>query len=139
MQLCQMGGPVLGRMSSVWEHGLAIAVGVERFWCNRVEVFCNALEEVGWPQPKTPIQMDNSTATGFINNIIIQRQIKTIWMCLHWLCCREARGQFRFYWDKGSKNMADYHTKYHPLAYHLAHRPTHVGWQTGHLQGCVAR
>ena len=60
MQLCQMGGPVLGRMSSVWEHGLAIAVGVERFWCNRVEVFCNALEEVGWPQPKTPIQMETT-------------------------------------------------------------------------------
>ncbi len=42
-QLCQMGGPVLGRMSSVREHGLAIAVGVERFWCNRVEVFQHTL------------------------------------------------------------------------------------------------
>ena len=87
----------------------------------------NALEEMGWPQPKSPIQTDNSTATGFINNTIIQRRIKMIWMRLHWLRCHEAQGQFRFYWDKGSKNMADYHTKHHPLAYHLAHRPTHAG------------
>ena len=38
-----MGGPVPGRMSSVREHGLAVAVGVERFWCNRVEVFQHTL------------------------------------------------------------------------------------------------
>ena len=26
------------------------------------------LEEIGWPQPKSPIQVDNSTATGYVNN-----------------------------------------------------------------------
>ena len=82
---------------------------------------------MGWPQPKSPIQTDNSTTTGFINNTIIQRWIKMIWMRLHWLRCQEAQGHFRFYWDKGSKNMADYHTKHHPPAYHLAHRSTHAG------------
>jgi hypothetical protein len=87
----------------------------------------NALEEMGWKQPKSPIQTDNSTATGFINDTIIQRRIKMIWMRLHWLCCREAQGQFRYYWDKGTTNMADYHTKHHPPAYHIAHRATHVG------------
>jgi hypothetical protein len=87
----------------------------------------NALEEMGWTQPKTPIQTDNSTATGFVNDTIIQRRIKMIWMRLHWLRCREAQGQFRFYWDRGSANLADYSTKHHPPAYHLAHRPTHAG------------
>eukprot|EP00804_Cyclotella_cryptica_P003921 CCRYP_016106-RA/>CCRYP_016106-RA protein AED:0.11 eAED:0.25 QI:0/0/0/1/0.2/0.16/6/0/1395 len=86
----------------------------------------NALEEMGWTQPKTPIQTDNSTATGFVNDTIIQRRIKMIWMRLHWLRCREAQGQFRFYWDRGSANLADYSTKHHPPAYHLAHRPTHA-------------
>ncbi len=42
-QLCQVGGPVLGRMSSVREHSLAVAVGVEHCWCNRVEVFQHTL------------------------------------------------------------------------------------------------
>eukprot|EP00804_Cyclotella_cryptica_P014871 CCRYP_020375-RB/>CCRYP_020375-RB protein AED:0.48 eAED:0.48 QI:0/-1/0/1/-1/0/1/0/82 len=82
---------------------------------------------MGWPQPKTPIQTDNSTATGFVNDTIIQRRIKMIWMRLHWLRCREAQGQFRFYWDCGSANLADYSTKHYPPAYHLAHRPTHAG------------
>eukprot|EP00804_Cyclotella_cryptica_P028768 CCRYP_018720-RA/>CCRYP_018720-RA protein AED:0.37 eAED:0.37 QI:0/0/0/1/0/0.25/4/0/1148 len=87
----------------------------------------NALEEMGWTQPKTPIQTDNSTATGFVNDTIIQRRIKMIWMRLHWLRCREAQGRFRFYWDRGSANLADYSTKHHPPAYHLAHHPTHAG------------
>jgi hypothetical protein len=87
----------------------------------------NALDEMGWKQPKSPVQTDNSTATGFIHDTIIQRRIKMIWMRLHWLCCRAAQGQFRFYWDKGTTNMADYHTKHHPPAYHLAHRATHAG------------
>ncbi len=87
----------------------------------------NALEEMGWKQPRSPIQTDNSTATRFIHDTIVQRRIKMIWMRLHWLRCRAAQGQFRFYWDKGSTNMADYHTKHHPPAYHLAHRATHAG------------
>eukprot|EP00804_Cyclotella_cryptica_P004183 CCRYP_014549-RF/>CCRYP_014549-RF protein AED:0.42 eAED:0.42 QI:0/-1/0/1/-1/1/1/0/277 len=87
----------------------------------------NALVEMRWTQPKTPIQTDNSTATGFVYDTIIQRRIKMIWMRLHWLRCREAQGQFRFYWDRGSANLADYSTKHHPPAYHLAHRPTHAG------------
>ncbi len=87
----------------------------------------NALTEMGWPQPKSPIQTDNSTAAGFVNDTIIQQQIKMLWMRLHWLQCREAQGHFRYYWDKGTTNLADYSTKHHPPAYHLAHRPTHAG------------
>jgi hypothetical protein len=90
----------------------------------------NALVEMGWPQPKSPIQTDNSTATGFVNDTIIQRRIKMIWMRLHWLRCRAAQGQFRFFWDRGTRNLADYHTKHHPPAYHLAHRQTHAGFHT---------
>eukprot|EP00804_Cyclotella_cryptica_P027380 CCRYP_008814-RA/>CCRYP_008814-RA protein AED:0.30 eAED:0.35 QI:0/-1/0/1/-1/0/1/0/82 len=82
---------------------------------------------MGWPQPETPIQTDISTTTGFVNDTIIQRQIKMIWMHLHWLRCQDAPGQFLFYWDRGSANLADYSTKHHPPAYHLAHHPTHTG------------
>ena len=87
----------------------------------------NALDEMGWPQPKSPIQTDNSTAAGFVNDTIIQRRIKMLWMRLHWLWCCAAQGQFRFYWDKGTTILADYSTKHHPPAYHIAHRPTHAG------------
>ena len=87
----------------------------------------NALTEMGWKQPQSPLQTDNAAATGFVQDTIIQRCIKMIWMQLHWLRCRGAQGRFRFYWAKGTTNMADYHTKHHPPAYHLAHRTSHVG------------
>ena len=56
----------------------------------------HALDEMGWKQPKLPIQTDTSMAAGFVNETIIQRHIKMIWMTLHWLRCRAAQGQFRF-------------------------------------------
>ena len=87
----------------------------------------NALEEMGWKQPKSPIQTNNAAAAGFIQDTIIQCRIKMIWMRLHWLHCRAAQDQFHFYWAKGSTNLADYHTKHHPLTYHIAHRATHAG------------
>jgi hypothetical protein len=83
------------------------------------------LIDMGWPQPKSPIQTDNSTAAGVTNNAIVPRRSKMMDMRLWWLRCRE--GQFRYYWDAGSKNWADYNTKLHPDTYHQAHRNTHAG------------
>ena len=36
----------------------------------------NTLTEIGWPQPKLPIQVDNSRTTGYVNNTIVARRIK---------------------------------------------------------------
>jgi len=80
------------------------------------------LEEMGWPQPKTPIQTDNSTAVGVTNNTIVPKRTKSMDMRFHWLRCREAQGQFRFYWAKGPDNEGDYHTKAHPDIYHETKR-----------------
>ena len=87
----------------------------------------HALNFMGWKQPKSPIQVDNSTAVGFANNTIISRRLKCLEMRLHWLKDREAQEQFRIFWDKGSRNNADYHTKLHPPEYHISHRPSHAG------------
>ena len=85
---------------------------------------------MGWPQPKTPIQTDNSTAVGVTNKTIVPRRAKMMDMRFWWLRCPASQDQFRYYWDAGSKNWADYHTKHHPDAYHEAHRPTHAGiWE----------
>jgi hypothetical protein len=85
---------------------------------------------MGWPQPKTPIQTDNSTAVGVTNKTIVPRRAKMMDMRFWWLRCRASQDQFRYYWDAGSKNWADYHTKHHPDTYHEAHRTTHAGiWE----------
>ena len=85
------------------------------------------LIDMGWPQPKSPIQTDNSTAAGVTNNTIVPRRSKMMDMRFWWLRCRESQDQFRYYWDAGSKNWADYNTKHHPDSYHEAHRRTHAG------------
>ena len=86
-----------------------------------------ALTEMGWPQPRTPIQCDNSTAVGVANETIIPRKTKSMDMNFHWLRCRESQRQFQFFWAAGKLNLGDYPTKKHPPMYHLAHRHTHAG------------
>jgi hypothetical protein len=85
------------------------------------------LINMGWPQPKSPIQTDNSTAAGVTNKTIVPQRSKMMDMRIWWLRCRESQDQFRYYWDKGTNNLADYHTKHHPDTYHEAHRPSHAG------------
>jgi len=86
------------------------------------------LIKIGWPQTKSPLQTDdNSTAVGVTNKTIVPKQTKSMDMRFYWLRCRNAQGQFRFYWARGNFNWADYSTKHHPPLYHESHRPIHVG------------
>jgi hypothetical protein len=57
----------------------------------------NMLGEMGHPQLPTPIQIDNSTAEGVINNKIQPKRTKSMDMRFDWLQCREAPKQFRFF------------------------------------------
>ena len=81
------------------------------------------LAEMGHKQPKTPIQTDNTTACGVVNNNIQPRRTKAMDMRFHWLRCRDSQGQFRYYWGPGSDNRADYYTKHHCAAHHIEKRP----------------
>lgn len=76
------------------------------------------LEEMGHHQPPTPVQTDNSTANGVVNNTIQPKQMKAMDMRFHWLRDRMNQMQFRFHWRPGPTNMADYWTKYHTAAHH---------------------
>ena len=42
-----------------------------------------SLIEMGWPQPKSSIQTDNSTGVGVTNNIIVSKSTKLINTCLY--------------------------------------------------------
>ena len=78
----------------------------------------NILAELGHPQPPTPIQTDNSTAEGVVNNKVQPKRTKPMDMRFHWLRCRMAQKQFRFHWRPGTTNLADYWTKHHTGAHH---------------------
>jgi hypothetical protein len=81
------------------------------------------LEELGHPQTRTPMQTDNSTAHALLTNKILPKALKAMDMRFHWLRCRDAQGQFRYYWRPGTQNLADYWTKHHPASHHTAFRP----------------
>jgi hypothetical protein len=44
--------------------------------------------DMGWLQPKSPIQTDNLTAAGVTNKTIVPRRAKMMDMRLWWLRCR---------------------------------------------------
>ena len=52
-----------------------------------------ALEEMGHKQPPTPIQTDNTTALGVVQNNLATKRLKLIDMKFHWLRCRAAQRQ----------------------------------------------
>jgi hypothetical protein len=82
------------------------------------------LEEMGHPQPPTPMQTDNSTAAGIANKTVKQRRSKAIDMRFYWLIDRSDQKQFKIHWRKGADNNADYYTKHHPVKHHRTMRPT---------------
>jgi len=76
------------------------------------------LLEMGHPQPRTPIQTDNSTAEGVINARVRPKRTKAMDMRFEWLLDRQQQGQFKIYWRPGKTNLADYFTKHHSPAHH---------------------
>jgi hypothetical protein len=84
------------------------------------------LDEMGHPQPTTPIQVDNSCAAGIANDTVKQRRSKAIDMRFYWLKDRECQGQFHIHWRSGKENLADYQTKHFSAAHHRRMRPTYL-------------
>ena len=81
------------------------------------------LKELGHPQTQTPIQTNNSTAHALLTNKILPKALKATDMRFHWLRCREAQGQFRYYCRPGTQNLADYWNKHYPASHHTAFHP----------------
>ncbi len=81
------------------------------------------LAEMSHKQPQTPMQTNNTTALGVVNNNIQPRRTKAMDMRFHWLRDPEAQRQFRFLWQPGPTNRAGYWTKHHCAAHHIKKRP----------------
>ena len=77
-----------------------------------------ALIDMDHPQPPTPIQTDNDTATGLVNQTIKQKYSKTVDMRIHWIRDHIELGQFRVYWKPDATNKADYFSKHHLPSHH---------------------
>ena len=45
----------------------------------------NTRMEMGWPQPPSPVQYDNSTVIGVTNKTMVKKMLKSMYMRLWWL------------------------------------------------------
>ena len=85
-----------------------------------------ALDKLSHPQLATPLQMDNNTASGIINDTVKQKRSKAVDMRFYWLRDRKCQGQFHIFWCPGAANWADYFSKHHPASHHQAVCPTYL-------------
>ena len=123
-------GPIL-KLSQVIKFLISSAAEVELGYtlitAKKIVPMRQTLIEMGWPQPPTPIQTDNSLAEGVLNYTIIAQKNKSMDLRFHWLRFREAQQNFSFYWAPVSKKWADYSTKHHPPIYHESKRLLFAG------------
>jgi hypothetical protein len=97
------------------------------------------LTELGHTQPPTPLQIDNSTAFGIVNETIKQKRSKSMDMRYHCLTDRVRQKQFDIYWRPGRENLVYYHTKHHSAQHHkdMRHLILHEANILQVLRGCV--
>jgi hypothetical protein len=117
-------------ISKVLKHVMSSAAEAEigAVFINAKEgsVLSTTLEELGHKQPPTPMETDNTTATGYINGTIKQKRTKAMDMCFYWIKDRVKQGQFKIYWGTGYQNLADYFTKHHSPAHHKRIRNVYI-------------
>ena len=106
-------------INAVMSSAMEAEVGATFLAAKEAVPIRTALHEMGHEQPPTPMQVDNSTAIGFINNTIKHKRSKAIDMRFHWIKDRVKQKQFVIYWVPGKDNFADYVTKHHPATHHL--------------------
>jgi hypothetical protein len=110
-------------------------------------VLRTTLEELGHPQPPTPMETDNTPATRYSNGTIKQKRTKAMDMLFYWIKDRVKQGQFNVYWGPGFQILADYFTKHHSPAHHKRMREIYIhsdeqpinrkGIRYSALRGCV--
>jgi hypothetical protein len=98
----EINGPIIC-LSSIIKHVISSAAEAEIG-----SIFSNAkdaaplrvvLEEMGHNQPPTPIQTENSTAYGIVNNKLNEKRSKAMDMRFYWVRDRIEQKQYKVYWE----------------------------------------
>jgi hypothetical protein len=138
-------------ISTVLKHVLSSSaeaeIGAVFLNAKEVTVLHTTLEELGHPQPPTPLHTDNNTATGYSNGTIKQKSTRAMDMRFYWVKDRVKQGKNHVYWGPGYQNLANYFTKHHSSAHHKRMREIYIhvserpmnrrGIQDSILRGCI--
>jgi hypothetical protein len=115
---------------TVLKHVMSLAAEAEigAVFINAKEgaVLHTTLQELGHPQPPTPLETDNTTATGYSSGTIKQKRTKEMDMRFYWIKDRVKQGQFNVYWGPGYQNLAYYFTKHHSPEPHKRMREIYI-------------
>ena len=84
------------------------------------------LDELGHPQPPTPIHVDNTTAVGIVNSTIKRQRSRAMEMRYFCLLDQYAQKNFNIQYHPGLENMGDYPSKRHTGAGHEHVRPYYL-------------
>jgi hypothetical protein len=82
------------------------------------KVLCLTLNKLGHPQPQTPIQIDNTTTIGTVNNTIKHQRSRAMEMHYFWLLGGKTQKFFKFHYQPGQENMGNYPSKHHSAYIH---------------------
>ena len=85
-----------------------------------------ALEELGHPQPSTPIHCDNETAVTIANNTVKKQHSRAMEMRFFWVTNQVELGNFTVTWHPSKENLADYFTKHFEARHHQDVRPWYL-------------
>lgn len=108
------------------------------------------LEEMGHPQPATPIHVDNATAVGIANNTVKKHRSRSMEMRYFYACDQVSHKYFDVRWHPGQENLADYASKHHEARHHQEVRGIYLHLPTSPrilpraskpstLRGCVGK
>ena len=92
----------------------------------QAKIIVITLEELGHPQPPTPMHVDNSTTVGIVNSTIKRQKSRSMEMRYMWLLDQEAQSLFTFHQHPGQENLGDYPSKHHTADTHRHVRPYYV-------------
>ena len=77
------------------------------------------LQELGHPQPPTPIHCDNKTATGIANDTVKKHRSRSMKMRFFWIIDQVKQNFFDVQWHPGKENLGDYLSKNFEGKHHL--------------------
>jgi hypothetical protein len=128
-QPIQLNGPVLA-IASICKFVVASAAEAELgalfYNCQDSTILRLTLNELGHPQPPTPVSCDNSTAVSIANNTVKKQRSRAMEKNFFWTTDQVALGNFNVTWHPGQENLADYFTKHFDAKHHQTVRPYYL-------------
>ena len=106
------------------------------------------LQEMGHPQPPTPISCDNSTTCGIVNDTIKRHRSRLMEMKYFYGNDQVDNKQFEVEWNPGRENLGNYTSEHHEAKHHKDVCPIYLhedsslrvlqqAMTPSALQGCV--